>query len=118
MFRLVVTVILLQTLSGADFAAENGATDFNVLFPGFVESTSRLHDAFIPISMGILVLSFALVFSESHSDPMFVFRFIIKLFLIVLLVTHLDEALNSFQAYIDDFVETNVPARPDNIAEV
>lgn len=91
--------------------------NFTALFPGFVSSCTTLHDALVPFALAVLVLSFGFFFWHTQHHPMEIFRFVIFLFLICLLITHTDTLINQAQSIIQNFVDTHIPARPDNIAE-
>lgn len=102
-----------QAATAADYG-----TDFNSLFPGFVASCARLHDLLVPFSMAMLVLSFGFAFWHGHQNPIHMFQFLIKLFMIVLLITRSYSLINDGQVIIQDFVTNNIPARPENIAQL
>lgn len=91
---------------------------FEQAFPGFVSSCIRLHDQLTPVALAVLVLSFAFFFWAAPPQPLELVKFIVKLFLIVLLITHADALINSAQTAIKSFVDSNVDARPENVAEL
>lgn len=85
-------------------------------FQPFFDACRRLHDNLVPGSMVILVLSFGFFFWTRPQHPMDLIKFLVKLFLVVLLVQSTESLINWGQSTVDQFVEHNVPARPDHIA--
>jgi|CZKV01.1.fsa_nt_gi hypothetical protein len=90
---------------------------FTDLFPGFVNACISLHELLMPFALALLVASFGFFFWQTHYQPMEMFRFLTLLFLVCLLITHTRELINDAQTAVQNFVDTNIPARPENIAE-
>jgi len=90
---------------------------FEDLFPGFISSCENVHDALMPAALAIIVISFAFFFWSGPPHPIDLLKFLIKLFLIVSLITHTRTLSNQGKTIVEQFVQTHVPARPDNIAQ-
>src|ERR1017187_1664993 len=90
---------------------------FTDLFPGFVNACVSLHELLMPFALALLVASFGFFFWQTHYQPMEMFRFLTLLFLVCLLISHTREVINDAQTAVQNFVDTNIPARPENIAE-
>lgn len=90
---------------------------FDQLFPGFVESCKSLHGHLVPVGMALLVLSFAFFFWQGVPHPVELIKFITLLTIIVIFIQHAFAFITDGQKIIAQFVEANVPARPDQVAE-
>ena len=89
---------------------------FEELFPDFVNSCDKLHQHLVPVALAILVLSFAFFFWSAPQQPFELVKFVGKLFLIVMLITHADFLIDHGQDLSESFVQNNVDARPENVA--
>lgn len=90
---------------------------FEELFPGFATSCTQLHDNLMPAATALLVLSFAFYFWSAAPDPVELIKFLAKLFLIMFLITHSREWIDTAKQGVRTFVQNNVEARPENVAE-
>jgi len=90
---------------------------FESMFPGFIASCLKLNGLFLPLSMAILILSFAFFFWDRPRNPVDMAKFLVKLFIIVLLITQSRTLINQAQAAVKAFVDTNIDAAPENIAQ-
>jgi hypothetical protein len=90
---------------------------FEDTFPELVSSCGQIHDALMPAALVLLVLSFAFLCWSGPPAPQELVRHLIKLFLLVLLITHTDTLINSGQEIMERFVQAHVPARPENVAQ-
>jgi len=89
--------------------------EFESLFPGFVNACVELHDAFVPLALVILVGSFGFLPWHGSASGVDMVRFLVRLFLIVLLITRAHLLINDGQTIIDGFVQRHVSARPENL---
>lgn len=85
-------------------------------FPAFVGSCTALHDLLVPCGLVVLVLSFGWRFWAGPISAPEIIRFIVKLFLIVLLISHTHALINAAQTIVTRLTEEHVPARPENVA--
>lgn len=90
---------------------------FEELFPGFATSCAHLHDNLMPAARAVLVLSFVFYFWSAAPDPVQLIKFLAKLFIIVILINHTREWIDTGKLGVRDFVERNVEARPEAVAE-
>lgn len=90
---------------------------FEQMFPGYLQSCADLHDKLMPAALALLALSFAFFFWSAPPDPMELIKFVAKLFIIMLCITHARTWIDSGKSMIRTFVQENVKARPDQVAE-
>ncbi len=90
---------------------------FEQLFPGYLQSCTSLHDKLVPAALALLVLSFAFYFWTAPPDPLDLIKFLAKLFLIMLLITQSKEWIDLGKQGVRTFVQENVKARPEAVAE-
>jgi hypothetical protein len=90
---------------------------FESLFPGFIKACTDLHDLLVPFALGLLVLSFCFVFWRGPLNGPQLIQFLIRLFAIVLLITQTATVMNSAQEILQAFIDQNIPARPENVAQ-
>ena len=91
---------------------------FEQTFPGFIDACARLHTALLPVGMLIIIASFIVFFWHRPTQPVEVVKFLVKLFIISLLIANSRQLINLAQEAIDAFVTENIPARPEHIAEL
>ncbi len=91
-------------------------TPFDQAFPGLLKACMVLYALFLPWSLAILVSAFAFEFWHGPMPPGELIKFLIKLFLVVMLVSKSHDLINDGQALVQHWVEQNIPARPDNVA--
>lgn len=89
---------------------------FEQTFPGFVQSCADLHELLVPWGFAILVVSFAFKFYAGPPSPLGLVRFLIKVFLIAMLIANAHRLINDGQALLVRWTLTHVPARPENVA--
>ncbi|MCP5523231.1 MAG: hypothetical protein H7A46_16980 [Verrucomicrobiales bacterium] len=90
---------------------------FEQLFPEFVAACVSLFDSLVPWGMILLILGFAWKFSAGPPTAPDILRFIVKVFLLVMLIVHSHSLINEAQAIVAHWTEQNVPARPENVAK-
>jgi len=88
---------------------------FEQAFPGFIKACADLHAALLPWGFALLVLAFAFRFWHQPVSPPDIVRFIIKLFVIVLLMANAHRLINDGQALVARWTIINVPARPEQV---
>jgi hypothetical protein len=81
--------------------------------PGFVRSCTELHQALLPAGLALLMLAFAVEFWHGPPAPIELLKFLVKVFLIVLLMARSYDWINRGQALIQNLVQQHVPASPD-----
>lgn len=89
---------------------------FEDTFPGFVRSCADLQALLVPWGFALLVLAFAYQFWASPPSPPELVRFLVKLFLIVLLIGQAHSLINAGQTVVARLIQDHVPARPENVA--
>ena len=90
-------------------------TPFEQAFPGFVLSCGDVFSLLLPWAMCLLVLAFPFQFWEPIS-PVNIIMFIVKLFLVIMLLAKSHDLINNGQALVQQLVEQKIPARPDRVA--
>lgn len=83
---------------------------------GFINACADLHASFLPWTLPLLVISFATEFWHRPPTPYGLLKFLVKLFLVILLVTEAHSLINDGQALVQQWVEHNVPTLPGNVA--
>ncbi len=91
--------------------------NFETLFPGFMMACGKLHTLFMPIALSLVTLSFVFQFWSGPAHPIETLRFLTKLFLIVLLIVNTRPLLDAGQQAVRSFVENNIDARPERVAQ-
>ena len=91
-------------------------TVFEETFPDYVKATADLHALLVPWGMAILVIAFAVEFWSGPPSAGDMIKFLVKIFLIVLLVSQAYGLITDAQKAVQTLVEKNVPARPANVA--
>lgn len=91
-------------------------TPFEQAFPAFVRGCADVHGLLVPWGMALLVIAFAVEFWHGPPAPGELLKFIVKLFLVVLLITKSQDLINDGQTIIHNLIENHVPARPENVA--
>jgi hypothetical protein len=86
------------------------------VFPGFIKACVDLHASLLPWALPLLVIAFATEFWSGPPAAGDLVKFLVKLFLVILLVTKSHDLINAGQATVQQWVEQNVPARPGNVA--
>lgn len=92
-------------------------SSFETAFPGFVEACAALFRDLLPVATFILVIGVALEFWGDASTPEAALKTFLRAFLILLFLLQSAEIINEGQAWIQAWVEQNIPARPENVAE-
>ena len=92
-------------------------TPFETAFPGFIQACIHLFNALMPFSLPILIIGVALEFWHESPTVEAALKTFIKVFLILVLLSESSKILNEGQMLVKGWVETNVPARPENVAE-
>ena len=95
----------------------NAADSFAALFPGFIQACGALHDLLVPFALVVIVLSFACLFWNRAIHFVEIVGHLTKLFFIVLLINSGGTLINDTQAILQQFLEQNIPARAENVAE-
>ncbi len=90
---------------------------FQTVFPEIIESCPKLYRAMVLWALPTLVLSFAFELSRGFLDFAALTRFLVKLFLIVLLITEANMIMNSGQLAIEDLLQTSGLIRPEKLAD-
>lgn len=89
---------------------------FDVIFPEFIESCARLYQALMPVSLAVLILSFAFEFWRG-TDVQSLLRFLAKIFFILLLTAEAHQLINSGQIFVEQLVDKTGLVRPESLAE-
>lgn len=92
-------------------------TPFEIAFPGYLQACANLFQSLLPFALFILVLGMALEFWTAPPSPDAAIITLTKSFLILLLLLRSGDLLNEGQALVKSWVETNIPGRPENVAE-
>lgn len=85
--------------------------------PGFAKSCVVLYGLLLPLAMILLVMAFAFEFWHGPLHPGELLKFLVKLFLIVLLLAKSHDLINEGQDLVQAFVKNNIPASPEKVAE-
>ena len=85
--------------------------------PGFVKSCVELHQALLPAGMALLMVGFAVEFWHGPPAPVELLKFLVKVFLIVLLMARSFAWINQSQVRVNAFIEQHVPANAVKVAE-
>jgi hypothetical protein len=85
-------------------------------FPGLVTSCAQLYALLMPWGMALMVLAFAFQFWSGPLSPIHWLKFIAMLFCVVLLLAQAHTLINSGQTLIQQWVQQNIPSRPENVA--
>jgi len=109
-----VPIVLVMLITSWSCTAQTAP--FEQAFPGFVKSCTDLHGLLVPWGFALLVLSFAFEFYSGPTSPVELVRFLIKVFLIALLIANAHRLINDGQALVTQWTLTYVPARPENVA--
>ncbi len=91
-------------------------TPFETAFPGFIQACIHLFNALMPFAYPILIIGIALDFWHESPTPEAAIKTYIKAFLVLVLLFESSKILNEGQSFVKTWVETNVPARPENVA--
>jgi hypothetical protein len=89
---------------------------FEQAFPGFVKSCTDLNAALLPWAMVLLIIAFAVEFWHGPPSPARLIQFIVLVFFVILLLAKSHQLVNDLQVYVQQWVEQNIPARPENVA--
>ena len=89
---------------------------FEQAFPGFVKSCTQLNAALLPWALVLLIIAFAVEFWHGPPSPFRLLQFIVLVFLVILLLAKSYQLINELQTFIQQWVEQNIPARPENVA--
>ena len=85
--------------------------------PGFVRSCTELHQLLLPAGLALLVLAFAVEFWHGPPHPVELLKFLVKVFLIVLLMARSFDWINQGQTLVQNLIEQHVPANPEKVAD-
>ena len=91
-------------------------TPLDQAFPGFVKACADIYASLLPWAMALLVIAFATEFWHGPLAAGDLVKFLVKLFLVVLLLAKSQDLVNDGQALVKQWVERNIPARPENVA--
>ena len=92
------------------------ASALDTALPGFVKSCSELHTALMPIGTALLAVAFIVEFWHGPPGPVELLKFLVKVFLIVVLMANSHDWINATQSFVQDWVQAHVPASPDQVA--
>ncbi len=92
-------------------------TPFETAFPGFVQACAALHSDLMPFAIILLMIGTLFDQAQSNGAPAELIKAYIRAFLILLLLFNSSSLLNDGQALVKTWVERNIPARPENVAE-
>lgn len=92
-------------------------SSFELAFPGYVGACVLLFRDLLPFAFFILVFGVALEFWHEPATPEAILKTFIRVFLILLVLLQSSELINGGQALIKEWVEHNIPARPENVAQ-
>ncbi len=91
-------------------------TPFEQAFPGFVKSCTDLNAALLPWAMVLLIIAFAVEFWHGPPSPVRLIQFIVLVFFVILLLAKSHKLVTDGQVFVQQWVEQNIPARPENVA--
>ena len=86
-------------------------------FPGFVKSCGDLYRLFLPWAFILLLVAFIYEFWGSPPSAHGMIKFIIKLFLVIMVLANSNAFITNGQTIIQNWVQQNIPARPENVAQ-
>ena len=92
-------------------------TLFESIFPQYIESCARLHNALVPWELAVLVLAFPFELSRG-TDVRQLLVFLTKIFLILLLTAQAYAILNAGQLVVDQLLDQTGLVRPETVAKV
>lgn len=92
-------------------------TPFETAFPGFIQACVALFEDLLPFGVILLVIGTILEQAHSPSTPEAVLKIYAKAFVILLLLFNSAGLVNDGQQLVKRWVEENIPARPENVAE-
>ncbi|HAB18967.1 MAG TPA: hypothetical protein PLX89_25905 [Verrucomicrobiota bacterium] len=90
---------------------------FEIAFPGYVQACAALFEDLFPFAFVIIVIGMALEFWGETSTPEAALKIFIRAFLILLFLLQSSAIINEGQVMIKTWLEQNIPARPENVAE-
>jgi type IV secretion system protein TrbL len=90
---------------------------FETIFPEFIQNCARFFQASAPYSLAILVLAFAFEFWRGTVEIAALFRFLMKIFIIILLIAQSHELINSGQLMVDHLIDRTGLVRPEAVAQ-
>ncbi|PWU19873.1 MAG: hypothetical protein C5B50_05435 [Verrucomicrobia bacterium] len=85
-------------------------------FPGFVQACAALYGHLLPWAFILLLAAFIFEFWGGPPTAYGLLKFIVKLFLVVLVIANSNAFITNGQTFVQQWVEQNVPARPENVA--
>src|SRR5215831_18866705 len=85
-------------------------------FPGFVQACGALYGQFLPWCFVLLLLAFVSEFWGGPPSAYGLMKLITKLFLVVLVIANSNSFITTGQAFVQKWVQQNIPARPENVA--
>ena len=91
-------------------------TPLDQALPGFVKACADVYALLLPWGMALLVIAFATEFWHGPPAAGDLVKFLVKLFLVVLLLTSTHDLINDGQTLVKNWVSQNIPARPENVA--
>jgi hypothetical protein len=89
---------------------------FDQTFPGFITACSSLYSQLLPWAGALLLIAFIFEFLGGPPSAFGMFKFILKLFLVVMVLANSNSFITSGQSFVQQWVQQNIPARPENVA--
>lgn len=89
---------------------------FEIAFPGFITACGDLYRLLLPVGMALLVLAFAFEFWQGPPQAVEMVKFVVKIFLIVMLLARSHGLINDGQAWVQNLVQQHIPASPEKVA--
>ncbi len=92
-------------------------TPFEIAFPGFITACVALFSDLIPFGVVLIVVGICLEQANANVTPEFLIKIYTKALVVLLLLFNSGELVNTGQELVKDWLDKNVPARPENVAE-
>ena len=86
------------------------------VFPGYVQSCGDLYRLFLPWAFILLLVAFIFEFWAAPPSPFGMMKFIIQIFLVVLVLANSNSLITNGQVLVQNWVQQNIPTRPENVA--
>jgi hypothetical protein len=89
---------------------------FDQTFPGFITACAVLYRDLLPWAACLLLIAFIFEFMGSPPSAFGMMKFILKLFLVVMILANSNSFITTGQAFVQQWVQQNIPARPEAVA--
>jgi hypothetical protein len=92
-------------------------TPFETAFPGFISACVALFSDLMPFGVVLVVIGICLEQASANVTPETLIKIYTKALVVLLVLFNSGELVNNGQQLVKDWLDKNVPARPENVAE-